>query len=128
MYVTQPERTDRKKAAKNASINLPEIHRILKPGGMLIIANPVPAALRGLDYVRGVLRILHQGHVGYRVAPPRRIISATVRWLLGRSAMTEKGLCERLEQSGFRVVSVETLTDSSRSSNTPVKYIRAAKS
>jgi ABC-2 type transport system ATP-binding protein len=107
---------------------LPEIHRILKSGGMLIIANPDPAALSGLDYVSGVLRILRQGHMGYRLAPPKRLASATIKWLLGRSAVTEKRLCERLEQTGFRVVSVETLKDSSRSSNTPVKYIRASKS
>jgi ABC-2 type transport system ATP-binding protein len=116
LQFTGPERT------------LPEIHRILKPGGLLIIANPDPAALSGLDYVRGVFRILRQGHIGYRVAPPKRLISATLKWLLGRSAMTEKGLCERLAQSGFGVVSVQTLKDSSRSSNIPVKYIRAAKS
>ena len=105
---------------------LPEIHRILKPGGMLIIANPDPAALSGLTTCAASFGSCARGIWGIDLHR-RTTRFCTIKWLLGRSAVTEKRLCDRLEQSGFRVVSVETLKDSSRSSNTPVKYIRAAK-
>jgi predicted methyltransferase len=95
------------------------MHRILKPGGLLLVANLDPMSLRGLDRVRSTVRILYRGFTGYRVKPPER---------LGRNAMTEKQLCELLERAGFRVVSTETLRDASRSSNIPIEYVRAAKS
>src|SRR6185369_15374672 len=44
-----------------------EIHRILRQGGVLIIANLDPQALTGLDRLRGSIRVLYQGIVGYRV-------------------------------------------------------------
>jgi ABC-2 type transport system ATP-binding protein len=107
LHFTEPGRT------------LAEMHRILKPSGMLIIVNLDPKALSGLDRLRSVVRILYRGITGYRVKPPKGF---------GQNALTEKQLCERLEQSGFRVVSTETFRDPSRSSNIPVEYVRAAKS
>jgi hypothetical protein len=94
------------------------MHRILKSGGLLIIANLDPMALSGLDRLRSVIRILYHGFTGYRVKPPKG---------LGQNAMSEKRLCEQLERSGFRVVSTETLRDSSRSSNIPIEYVRSVK-
>ncbi len=106
IHFTEPDKT------------LAEMHRILKPRGTLIIANLDPRALNGLDRVRCLIRILYRGFTGYRVKPPKG---------LGKNVMTEKQLCDLLGQSGFKVVSTETIRDTSRSSNIPVEYIRAVK-
>ena len=107
IHFTEPDRT------------LSEMHRILKPGGMLIIVNLDLKALNGLNRLRSVMRILYHGFTVYRVKPPKGF---------GRNSMTEKRLCELLEQFGFRVVSSEMFRDPSRSSNIPIEYIRAVKS
>ena len=95
-----------------------EMHRILRPGGTLIVANLDPQALNGLDRVRCLVRILYHGLTGYRVRPPKR---------LGGNVMTEQRLRALLDDSGFRVVSSETIRDPSRSSNIPIEYVRAVK-
>jgi len=97
---------------------LAEMHRILKAGGMLIIANLDPGALSGLDRLRCQVRIFYRGLTGYRIKPPRGF---------GRNVMTEKQLCDLLEKFGFEIVSKETIKDTSRSSNIPIEYIRAVK-
>ena len=95
-----------------------EMHRILKPRGMLIIANLDPRALNGLDRLRCLIRILYRGFTGYRTKPPKG---------LGKNVMREKELCDLLVQSGFEIVSTETFRDTSSSSNIPIEYIRAVK-
>ena len=106
IHFTEPDRT------------LSEMHRVLKPGGSLIIANLDPRALKGLDRLRSLIRIVFHGFTGYRIKPPKGF---------GRNAMTEKRLCDLLDRLGFRVVSTETIRDSSRSSNIPIEYIRAVR-
>ncbi len=106
IHFTEPDKT------------LAEIHRILKPGGTLIIANLDPQALSGLDRARYRIRILYHGLTGYRAKPPKGF---------GKNVMTEKRLCNLLDRLRFKVVSSETIRDTSRSSNIPVEYIRAAK-
>lgn len=106
IHFTEPDKT------------LREIHRILKPGGALIIANLDPRALNGLNRIRCLVRIVYRGFTGYLVKPPKGF---------GRNVMSEKHLCDLLGQSGFKVVSTETIRDTSRSSNIPVEYIRAVK-
>ncbi len=101
-----------------ADKTLAEMRRILKPGGTLIISNLDPRALNGLDRVRCLIRILYHGLIGYRVKPPKGF---------GKNVMTEKQLCDLLVKSGFVVFSTETIKDTSRSSNIPVEYIKAAK-
>lgn len=106
IHFTEPEKT------------LAEIHRILKPGGTLIIANLDPAALSPFDRFRCWGRIVINGLARFRVKPPRGF---------GRHVLTEKQLCAKLREAGFRVLSQETIRDRSRSSNIPVEYIRAVK-
>src|SRR5262245_1233234 len=97
---------------------LAEMHRILKPRGLLMISNLDPGALKGVDRVRCLIRILCHGITGYRVKPPRGF---------GKHTMTEKQLCDLLVNSKFQVISTETIKDTSCSSNIPVEYIRAVK-
>lgn len=98
---------------------LTEMRRILRTGGMLVIANLDPQALTGLDRIRSVLRVVYQGIVGYGIRPPKRF---------GRNVMTEQQLRDLLGLSGFRVESAETIRDPSSSSNIPIQYVRALKS
>lgn len=107
LHFTEPDRT------------LAEMRRILKRGGLLIIANLDLKALRGLDRLRSVIRILYRGATGYRVKPPRGF---------GQNALTEAELRERLARLGFRTVGAETFRDGSRSSHIPIEYVRATKS
>lgn len=93
-----------------------EMHRILRPGGTLILVNLDPQALTGLMRIRSLIRIVYQGVVGYRIKPPKGF---------GRNVLTEARLRELLERSEFRVGSTETIRDPSRSSNIPVEYVRA---
>jgi len=106
MHFTEPSKT------------VAEMHRILKPGGTLIIANLDPLALKGLARLRCWTRILYHGLVGYRTKPPKGF---------GKNLMTGNQLCELLEKSGFQVLSTETIKDPSRSSNIPVQYVRAVR-
>jgi ubiquinone/menaquinone biosynthesis C-methylase UbiE len=95
---------------------LVEIRRILRPGGMLIAINLDMPALRGLDRVRSLGRVIYRGVAGYRTKPPKRF---------GGNVMTEDQLRERLGNAGFRVVHAETIRDPSRSSNIPVEFVKA---
>lgn len=97
---------------------LAEMRRILKPGGVLIIANLDPGALHGLSRFRCLVRILYHGLTGYRVKPPKGF---------AKNITSQEQLCDLLAKSGFRVVSTEIIKDPSRSSNIPVDYIRAVK-
>ena len=95
-----------------------EMYRILRPGGTLIVVNLDPQALNGIARIRSLTRIIYQGAVGYRIKPPKGF---------GRNVVTGAQLRNLLDGAGFRVSSVETITDPSRSSNIPVQYVRAAK-
>ena len=106
IHFTQPEKT------------LTEMHRILKPGGLLIISNLDPVSLNSLDRVRCLIRILYYGFTRYRVKPPKGF---------GRNLVAEKELCNLLGKAGFEVISTEMIKDASRSSNIPVEYIKAVK-
>ena len=98
---------------------LSEMRRILKPGGTLIIVNLDLPALRGLDRLRCLVRILVRGMTGYRVKPPKGF---------GKNVMSEEQLRGLLGRSGFGAISSEVFRDLSRSSNIPLEYIRGVKS
>jgi ABC-2 type transport system ATP-binding protein len=97
---------------------LKEMHRILRPGGTLIITNLDLGALQALERLRCFARILYQGLVGYRTKPPKG---------LGKNMLTEKQLCNLLRESGFEVSAIEPIRDPSRSSNIPIEYVKARK-
>jgi ubiquinone/menaquinone biosynthesis C-methylase UbiE len=97
---------------------LKEMHRILRPGGALIIANVDLGALNALNRLRSFARMLYQGLVGYRTKPPRGF---------GRNMLTERQLCSLLRESSFKVESTETIKDGARSCNIPIEYVRARK-
>ena len=99
-------------------LTLAEMRRILKPAGSFIIVNLDPNALHAVDRVRSLLRILYNGITGYRLKPPKGF---------AKNMLSEKQLCKLLNDVGFEVISVETIKDTSRSSNIPVEYIRAVK-
>jgi ubiquinone/menaquinone biosynthesis C-methylase UbiE len=106
IHFTEPDKT------------LAEMRRILKRGGTLIIANVDPHVLNRLDRVRCHIRVLYHGATGYRIKPPKGF---------GKNTITKQQLCGLLEKSGFKVFSIETISDTSRSSNIPIDYIRAMK-
>ena len=97
---------------------LTEMRRILKAGGMLIIANLDPAAVRPFDRLRCWGRIIFNGLARFRVKPPKGF---------GQHMLSEEQLCTHLRDAGFNVLSRETIRDGSRSSNIPVDYVRARK-
>jgi ABC-2 type transport system ATP-binding protein len=99
-------------------LTLAEMRRILKPAGSLILANLDPNALHGIDRLCSLIRILYNGIIGYRLKPPKGF---------AKNVLSEKQLCKLLNDVGFEVLSVETIKDTSRSSNIPVEYIRAVK-
>lgn len=97
---------------------LAEMHRILKPGGRLIISNGNPRALSPVNRFRWLARGIYYGVTRHRVKPPKGFMKKVV---------PEKELCELLVKTGFKVVSVEMFRDDSSSANMPVEYINAVK-
>jgi len=106
IHFTEPEKT------------LAEMRRLLKPGGTLIITNLDPGALDGLNRIRCWARVIYNGLARYRVKPPKEFAV---------HLLTEEQLCGLLRKAGFKVLGQETISDTSRSSNIPVEYIRAVK-
>jgi ABC-2 type transport system ATP-binding protein len=106
IHFTEPQKT------------LAEMHRILQPGGVLIIANLDPRALSGVDRFRCLIRIIYCGLTGYQMKPPKG---------LGKNVLDQQQLCDFLGRSGFNVLSSETFRDTSRSSNIPIEYVRSVK-
>ena len=99
-------------------VTLAEMHRILAPGGTLIIGNLDPLALPPLPRLRFLVRVLYHGIVRYRLKPPKRF---------GSNVLRKDDLAALLSAAGFRVESAEVVQDTSRASNVPVDYVRATR-
>jgi ABC-2 type transport system ATP-binding protein len=97
---------------------LAEMHRVLKPGGLLIIANLDVYALPVARRMGCLFRVVYHGRRGYRVRPPRRF---------GRNVIGQAELCALLAATGFSVLGSETMTNPSRASYIPINFIRAQK-
>ena len=95
-----------------------EMHRVLRPRGTLVVLNLDMNALRGLDRVRALVRIVYRGATGYRLKPPKGF---------GSNMLGGEQMGELLARCGFDVVARETITDDSRSSHIPVNYLHAVK-
>ena len=93
-----------------------EMHRVLKPGGLLLIANLDVPALTVSQRMRCLWRVVYEGRRGYAVRPPRRF---------GRNVIGRDQLCKLLDEHGFEVLSVESVTNAARASYIPVNYVRA---
>jgi ubiquinone/menaquinone biosynthesis C-methylase UbiE len=106
LHFTEPERT------------LTEMHRILRPGGTLLIANLDMQMLKGLHALRSMIRVVYRGVVGYRLKPPKGF---------GRNVLSEDQLRHGLAGAGFRIDAVETIRDPAQSASIPIEYVRAVK-
>jgi ubiquinone/menaquinone biosynthesis C-methylase UbiE len=104
LQFTEPERA------------ISEMRRILRLGGLLLVANLDPTALRGLDRLRARMRILYEGLSGYRMKPPPGF---------GRNILAQQRLCELLRSGGFEALGTEVFRDESRTSHIPVQFVRA---
>jgi ubiquinone/menaquinone biosynthesis C-methylase UbiE len=93
-----------------------EMHRVLKPGGLLLIANLDVHSLSVAQRMLCLWRVVHEGRRGYASRPPRRF---------GRNVIGHEKLYRLLEQHGFEVLGSETIVNQSRASYIPVNYVRA---
>ena len=62
--------------------------------------------------------MIYRRLIGYRVKPPKGF---------GNNMMSEKQLCDLLDQLQFKILSTETISDRSHSSHIPIQYIKAVK-
>jgi ubiquinone/menaquinone biosynthesis C-methylase UbiE len=96
----------------NGPVTVAEMHRILKPGGKLILAIPTMEGLSLSDKLRGILR--HYRTFGGFRAPGSRLY-------------TRQSLPPVIAQGGFRILDIEQLTDPARLGGFSGLYVRAEK-
>ncbi len=99
---------------ENPDKTLSEMKRILKPGGTLIIAN-LTTGLNLAYFLIFVIRAYYSGfRISHTIMPIPKLLSQPV-------------LRDKLESTGFKVVLVERMKDTSRVANPPVDYVKAVK-
>jgi hypothetical protein len=94
------------------------MHRILIPGGALIISNLDLKALSGFKRLRHRARGIFHGLTNYGIRTPIN---------LSRGTMSGEELRRLFEECDFNVASMETVMDRLRSSNIPMNYVKAIK-
>lgn len=102
----------------DADVALSEMHRVLRPGGTLIIANVDVLALSLPLRLMLMVRTIYHSKVRYNRAMPR---------IMPRRLLSASQLRAQLESSGFRVESLEQIRDLSCSYNCPINYVRATR-
>ena len=95
-----------------------EMHRILKCGGVLIIANAAPGSMTPLNRLRWLARGYYYGITRHRTKPPRNF---------AKNLTTQEQLCNLLAELGFEISDTEYIRNRARSSNMPIEYIKAVK-
>ncbi len=88
---------------------LKESHRILKPAGCMILADPNVLLLTGLRKVRSLIRTI-------------------IAWRGNLPSARMQSVSELIGNSGFTLVSRDVITDPSHPSSTPVEYVKLLKS
>ncbi len=93
-------------------VTVAEMHRILKPGGKLILAVPTMEGISLSDKLRGILR--HYRTFGTFRAP-------------GTKIYTHRSLPPVIAQGGFKILDVQQLMDLTHSGGFSGLYVRAEK-
>ena len=96
----------------NGPVTVAEMHRILKPGGKLILAVPTMEGLSLSDKLRGIMR--HYRTFGGFRAPGTRLY-------------THQSLPPVIAQGGFKILDIEQLMDLTNSGGFSGLYVRAEK-
>jgi ubiquinone/menaquinone biosynthesis C-methylase UbiE len=96
----------------NGPVTVAEIHRILKPGGKLILAVPTMEGLSLFDKLRGIMR--HYRTFGGFRAPGTRLY-------------THQSLPPVIAQGGFKILDIEQLMDLTNPGGFSGLYVRAEK-
>ncbi|MDD1686044.1 class I SAM-dependent methyltransferase [Methanoregula sp.] len=96
----------------NGPVTIAEMHRILKPGGNLILAVPTTEGLTLPDKLRGVMR---QYRTFGRLRAPGTIL------------YTRQSLTPVIVQGGFKILDIEHLVDPTHAGGFSGLYVRAEK-
>ncbi len=88
---------------------LKESHRILKPAGRMILADPNVQLLRGFRKLRSLFRTI-------------------VAWRGNLPSANFQSVSDLLGETHFTLVSLDVIKDSSHPSSTPVEYVKLLKS
>jgi ABC-2 type transport system ATP-binding protein len=102
----------------DAEVALAELYRVIKPGGLLIVANLDVQALSFPFAIMLIARTMYYAKKKYSRSMPR---------ITPKRMLSARQLREKLEAAGFRVERSEPIRDRSCIYNCPIAYVRALK-